>query len=67
MMMNLDFRLQAAQEAGSEFSDAELVDLVQSPPEGNAHREGACEALVARYQPVIRSCAPLPRPARAGR
>jgi DNA-directed RNA polymerase specialized sigma subunit len=56
MMMNLDFRLQAAQEAGSEFSDAELVDLVQSLPEGNAHREGACEALVARYQPVIRSC-----------
>ena len=54
--MSLDSRLQAAEEAGSGFSDAELVDLVQSLPEGNARREGACEALVARYQPVIRSC-----------
>ena len=54
--MSLDSRLQAAEEAGSGFSDAELAGLVQSLPEGSAQREGACEALVARYQPVIRSC-----------
>jgi len=54
--MDRTSRLRAAEEAGSEFSDAELVALVQTLPEGNAQREGACEALVARYQPVIRSC-----------
>jgi len=54
--MDLTSRLQAAEEAGSEFSDAELVELVQTLPDGSARREDACAALVARYQPVIRSC-----------
>jgi RNA polymerase sigma-B factor len=54
--MDLSSRLHEAAEAGSEFSDAELVGLVQSLPEGSSRREGACETLVARYQPVIRSC-----------
>jgi RNA polymerase sigma-B factor len=54
--MSLDSRLQAAEEAGSGFSDAELAGLAQSLPEGSARRERACEALVARYQPMIRSC-----------
>lgn len=54
--MDLASRLQAAEEAGSGFSDAELVGLVQALPDGSAQREEAYEALVARYQPVIRSC-----------
>ena len=29
---------------------------MQSLPDGSARREVACETLVARYQPVIRSC-----------
>ena len=55
-VMDLTSRLQAAEEAGTGLSDAELVGMVQSLPEGNARRERACETLVARYQPVIRSC-----------
>jgi RNA polymerase sigma-B factor len=55
-MMDLASRLHAAEEAGSQFSDAELVGLVQTLPDGSARREEACETLVARYQPVIRSC-----------
>jgi RNA polymerase sigma-B factor len=54
--MDLASRLQAAEEARSGFSDAELVGLVQTLPDGSAQREKAYEALVARYQPVIRSC-----------
>jgi RNA polymerase sigma-B factor len=46
-------RLRAAGEAPS---DAELVHLVQSLPAGSTGRERACEILVARYEPVIRSC-----------
>jgi RNA polymerase sigma-B factor len=54
--MDLTSRLRVAGKAGSGYSDAELVELVQTLPEGDSKREGACETLVARYQPVIRSC-----------
>ncbi len=52
--MDLTSRLQAA--AGADCGDAELVALVQSLPCGDLRRERACEALVRRYQPVVRSC-----------
>ena len=50
--MNLTSGLQAA----ADYSDAELATLVQSLPSGNIRREQACEALVGRYQPIVRSC-----------
>jgi RNA polymerase sigma-B factor len=40
----------------AEPSDQELVGLVKSLPSGDPQREAAFEALVARYEPVIRSC-----------
>src|SRR5260221_197584 len=38
-------------------SDQALVRLVQSLPRGSAEHDAACEALVARYQSLVRSCA----------
>jgi len=40
-----------------EASDQALVRLVQSLPRGSAEHDAACEALVARYQSLVRSCA----------
>jgi RNA polymerase sigma-B factor len=37
--------------------DQALVTLVQSLPRGSDCRDAACEELVARYQPLVRSCA----------
>src|SRR5260370_17840096 len=41
-----------------EASDQALVRLVQSLPRGSDFRDAACEALVARYQSLVRACAP---------
>jgi RNA polymerase sigma-B factor len=53
--MDLASRLHDAERAGAAFSDAELVTLVRSLPPGDARREEACEAIVARYQGLLRS------------
>jgi RNA polymerase sigma-B factor len=37
--------------------DGELLSLVRSLPLGDQRRSAACEMLVARYQPLVRSCA----------
>jgi RNA polymerase sigma-B factor len=37
-------------------SDQDLLQLVQSRPPGDPRRESACETLVLRYTPVVRSC-----------
>jgi hypothetical protein len=37
--------------------DHELVQKVQSLPRAGAEREAACEVLIVRYQPLLRSCA----------
>jgi RNA polymerase sigma-B factor len=37
-------------------SDNELAVIVQSLPRSDPQRERACEELVARYQPLVRSC-----------
>ena len=37
--------------------DTELLGLVRSLPLGDQRRSAACEMLVARYQPLVRSCA----------
>jgi RNA polymerase sigma-B factor len=42
--------------AEAEPSDHELVSAVQSLAKGHPEREAACEALVARYQGLVRSC-----------
>jgi RNA polymerase sigma-B factor len=39
------------------MSDPELVKLVQSLPRGSTERDVACEALVNRYESLVRSCA----------
>jgi RNA polymerase sigma-B factor len=39
-----------------ERDDAELLAMVQSLPRGESLRELACEVLVTRYQPLVRSC-----------
>jgi RNA polymerase sigma factor (sigma-70 family) len=36
--------------------DAELLDLVRSLPRESPLRETACEVLVNRYRPLVRSC-----------
>jgi len=36
--------------------DASLLDLIQSLPREDAVRESACEVLVNRYRPLVRSC-----------
>ena len=37
--------------------DYELVHKVQSLPRASAGREAACEVLILRYRPLVRSCA----------
>jgi RNA polymerase sigma-B factor len=37
-------------------SDHDLLRAVQSQPAGEPGREAACEELVRRYQPLVRSC-----------
>src|SRR6266513_2950660 len=37
--------------------DYELVQKVQALPRASAEREAACEMLIVRYQPLVRSCA----------
>jgi RNA polymerase sigma-B factor len=41
----------------AELSDQELVGLVHSLPAGSEERNTACEALIMRYQSLVRSCA----------
>ena len=40
----------------AQCDDARLLDMVHSLPHGSGLRELACEALVVRYQPLVRSC-----------
>jgi RNA polymerase sigma-B factor len=54
--MNLSSRLEEAAAAGAAFTDAELIEQVQSLPSSDPRRDRACEILVARYQPVVRAC-----------
>jgi RNA polymerase sigma-B factor len=42
--------------AGPELSDTELLALVRSRPPRDPERDAACEALVDRYQYIVRSC-----------
>ncbi len=39
-----------------ELDDAELLAMVQSRPRGDSLRDAACEVLVTRYRPLVRSC-----------
>ena len=39
-----------------ELGDAELLSVIQSLPHGDSRRDAACEVLVNRYQPLVRSC-----------
>ncbi len=39
-----------------DLQDAELLTLIQRTPAGTATRDAACEVLVTRYQPLVRSC-----------
>jgi RNA polymerase sigma-B factor len=41
----------------SGHDDQELVSLIHSLPPDSARRAAACEVLVGRYQPLVRSCA----------
>jgi RNA polymerase sigma-B factor len=36
--------------------DADLLELIQTLPRQNPTRESACEVLVTRYRPLVRSC-----------
>ncbi len=40
-----------------ELGDADLLTLIQSRPRGDSLRDAACEVLVLRYRPLVRSCA----------
>lgn len=39
-----------------ELDDAELLTTIQSLPLGDSARDAACEVLVIRYRPLVRSC-----------
>ena len=39
-----------------DLQDAELLTMIQSTPRGSALRDAACEVLVTRYHPLVRSC-----------
>ena len=39
-----------------ELEDADLLTMIQSLPRDSAHRDAACEVLVTRYRPLVRSC-----------
>jgi RNA polymerase sigma-B factor len=39
-----------------ELEDAELLAMLQSRPHGDSVRDAACEVLVTRYRPLVRSC-----------
>jgi RNA polymerase sigma-B factor len=39
------------------LGDAELLTMIHSLPRGSGARDLACEILVTRYQPLVRSCA----------
>jgi RNA polymerase sigma-B factor len=39
-----------------ERDDAELLDMIRSLPREHPIREAACEVLVTRYRPLVRSC-----------
>jgi RNA polymerase sigma-B factor len=41
----------------SRCDDSELLRMVRSLPRGDQRRSAACEMLVTRYQPLVRSCA----------
>jgi RNA polymerase sigma-B factor len=38
------------------LGDADLLSTIQSLPHGDARRDAACEVMVSRYQPLVRSC-----------
>jgi RNA polymerase sigma-B factor len=38
-----------------ELTDAELLTIIQSLPRGDGQRDAACEVLVTRYRPLVRS------------
>jgi RNA polymerase sigma-B factor len=38
------------------LSDADLLTVIQSLPYDDGRRDAACEVLVSRYQPLVRSC-----------
>jgi RNA polymerase sigma-B factor len=38
------------------LGDADLLSLIQSLPYDDSRRDSACEVLVSRYQPLVRSC-----------
>jgi RNA polymerase sigma-B factor len=46
-----------ASAASRDASDEELVALMRSRPAGDPVRDAACEALVARYEGLVRGCA----------
>jgi RNA polymerase sigma-B factor len=39
-----------------ELDDADLLTTIQSRPRGDGLRDAACEVLVTRYRPLVRSC-----------
>lgn len=40
----------------AELDDAELLTTIQARPPGDSLRDAACEVLVIRYRPLVRSC-----------
>ena len=39
-----------------ELTDAELLTIIQSLPRDDGQRDAACEVLVTRYRPLVKSC-----------
>jgi len=39
-----------------QLDDADLLAMIRSLPRGACQRDAACEVLVSRYQPLVRSC-----------
>lgn len=57
MALQRDDQAAVSIQPGGQASEQELLMLIRSHPHGDPVRQGACDALVARYEPIVRSCA----------
>ncbi len=55
-MNTLATDISASRPCFEELSDADLLSVIQALPHRDSRREAACEVLVNRYQPLVRSC-----------
>lgn len=56
MALRRDDQAAVSIQPGGRADEKELLTLIRSRPHGDPARQAACDALVARYEPIVRSC-----------